>query len=87
MFYGNIVAFDEGLAGDDTVLAAAVWRNLLSHMGTAQDAAAVVAYIRREMLALDRASLDDLFSGRVSFSRALRYDELSHGLPISRPTA
>eukprot|EP00041_Stephanoeca_diplocostata_P007525 m.107376 g.107376 ORF g.107376 m.107376 type:complete len:279 (-) comp16918_c0_seq1:171-1007(-) len=71
MFYGLLFAYDEGLVKDDHVLASAVWRNLFHHTkgtATARDVAQLVAYIRREVHALDGVDAKDLLErGAVSF--------------------
>lgn len=56
MFNGLLFAYDEGIIGDDTVLASALWRNLFAHrreQATAQEVAHVVEYVRRKVKALD----------------------------------
>jgi cytochrome b pre-mRNA-processing protein 3 len=67
-FYGRIAAYDHGLSGGDSVLEAALARNLF---GTAPAApsriAAMAAYLRRETAALDRQPAAELAAGRVSF--------------------
>jgi cytochrome b pre-mRNA-processing protein 3 len=67
-FYGRIAAYDEGLAGDEDALAAAVGRNLYrgADPGAAR-LAAVAGYIRCEAAALEAQDLEDLLGGRVTF--------------------
>lgn len=67
-FYGRIAAYDEGLASDDDVLAAALGRNLYrgADPGAAR-IAAIAGYVRRETAALDGQDLADLLTGRVRF--------------------
>ena len=67
-FYGRLAAYDEGLAGDDDVLAAALGRNLYrgADPGAAR-LAAVAGYIRSEAAALEAQDLEDLLGGRVRF--------------------
>ncbi|EDQ89140.1 uncharacterized protein MONBRDRAFT_32573 [Monosiga brevicollis MX1] len=63
MFYGLIFAYDEGVAGDDMTLAAALWRNMF-HDARAdvdgQKLAVMVEYVRREMLRLDQTDVAKL---------------------------
>ncbi|KAH7110560.1 ubiquinol-cytochrome C chaperone-domain-containing protein [Dendryphion nanum] len=64
-----LLAYDEGLVKGDPWLAAAVWRNLL---GAREDVnfeklAEIVAYMRREMAALDQASHDEVAQGMWKF--------------------
>ena len=52
-FYGIIFAFDEGLIQDDTILAAAIWRNLMNarkHDLRMEDVADVVADVVRHVV-------------------------------------
>lgn len=67
-FYGRIAAYDEGLAGDEDALAAALGRNLYrgADPGAAR-LAAVAGYIRCEAAALEAQDLEDLLGGRVRF--------------------
>ncbi len=67
-FYGRVAAYDEGLAGSDDVLAAALGRNLYrgADPGAAR-LAAVAGYIRCEAAALEAQHLEDLLGGRVTF--------------------
>eukprot|EP00912_Choanoflagellata_sp_UC4_P001920 UC4_evm2s1233 len=70
-FYGIVFAFDEGILEGDAVLAAAIWRNLMNarkHDLRMEDLAIMVAYIRREVKALDEMSSDDVLrKGIVRF--------------------
>eukprot|EP00041_Stephanoeca_diplocostata_P007526 m.107394 g.107394 ORF g.107394 m.107394 type:complete len:103 (-) comp16918_c0_seq3:171-479(-) len=67
----NVTHLTPGLVKDDHVLASAVWRNLFHHTkgtATARDVAQLVAYIRREVHALDGVDAKDLLErGAVSF--------------------
>eukprot|EP00045_Choanoeca_perplexa_P003532 m.31742 g.31742 ORF g.31742 m.31742 type:complete len:261 (+) comp12097_c0_seq3:104-886(+) len=71
MFHGLLFAYDEGLEGDDTVLAAALWRNLFHDSKTdlnVEDLASMVAYVRREMAALDMVDAEQLIGeGKHTF--------------------
>lgn len=71
MFYGLLFAYDEGLAKDDQVLAAAVWRNLFhasKATATLHDVTLVVEYIRRELAALEKFESDTMLkTGSIQF--------------------
>lgn len=67
-FYGRILSYEAGLAGDDSVLAAALARNVfgtVSALGSAADAMA--AYVRCAVRALRSQSASDLLAGDISF--------------------
>ena len=67
-FYGRIAAYDEGLAGDDGMLVAALQRNLYRGSdGDPAGCAALASYVRRETAALEDQKLDDILAGRVTF--------------------
>jgi len=75
--YGRIAAYEEGLGGNDQVLAAALARNLFGTVtARRQDLAAFCAYLRREAASLARQPLADLRRGRVAFG-ALTQAQLS----------
>jgi len=67
-FYGRIAAYEEGLAGDDSVLQPALARNLF---GTAPPPPALLEamadYVRREAERLNRQSTEELLAGHLSF--------------------
>lgn len=67
-FYGRVAAYEQGLAGDDAVLQAALARNLF---GTAAPThprlAAMADYLRREAAGLDRRGTAELLAGDVAF--------------------
>lgn len=71
-FYGRLAAYDEALAGDGSAeaLTEALRRNLFrgDASGTAPAALAAIAeYLCREAAALERARLEDLLAGNMSF--------------------
>lgn len=67
-FYGRLSAYDEGLAGNDDTLAAALGRNLYRGAGPgAAGLAAVAGYIRRAAAALETQDVNELLAGRVTF--------------------
>jgi cytochrome b pre-mRNA-processing protein 3 len=67
-FYGRIGAYEEGLAGDDSALRAALARNLY---GTVSESApfigAMALYVRDSVEELRRQPATELFAGRVLF--------------------
>jgi cytochrome b pre-mRNA-processing protein 3 len=67
-FYGRICAYEEGLAGNEAALQAALARNLF---GTVSEPApfvcAMAHYVRRAVTELRRQSTPDLLAGRISF--------------------
>jgi cytochrome b pre-mRNA-processing protein 3 len=75
-FYGRVVAYEAGLAGDDAVLMAALRRNLFG--STEGDASGVAAldgvlagaarYLRRQAAALATEPLPALLAGEVRFA-------------------
>ncbi len=67
-FYGRISAYEAGLEGDDDVLSGALKRNLYGNSNYKRDClTAMVAYMRREALALDAMALDRLLAKGPSF--------------------
>lgn len=68
-FYGRIVAYEQGLAGDDAILCAALARNLYGTVVPSDRALATAArYLRRQTAALAAAPLDRLLAGEVPFA-------------------
>ena len=67
-FYGRIRAYEDGLAGDDAALNAALARNLYG-TATASDMqlARVAAYLRREVEGLAGQSAAALLAGAMTF--------------------
>jgi cytochrome b pre-mRNA-processing protein 3 len=67
-FYGRIAAYEQGLAGDDSVLQPALARNLF---GTAPPTpprlAAMARYARRELERLNQQDAAELLAGQVRF--------------------
>lgn len=69
-FFGGIVAYDEGLLGDDQVLASALWRNLFYRRADAdvQSLALMVDYVRRQIQHLEQQSSDSfLLDGTIKW--------------------
>jgi cytochrome b pre-mRNA-processing protein 3 len=67
-FYGRVAAYEQGLAGDDSVLLAALARNLFGtappHPARLQ---AMAGYMRREAARLNEEGAEELLAGRLSF--------------------
>ena len=67
-FYGRIQAYEEGLAGDDSVLGAALARNVF---GTVPQpipfSEAMAAYVRDTVEELQGQSVTELLAGRILF--------------------
>jgi cytochrome b pre-mRNA-processing protein 3 len=75
-FYGRIVAYERGLAGDDAVLDDALRRNLYGTATPAPEAvAAMTRYVRGEAAALARQPLESFLSGEVRFDVELSENE------------
>ena len=67
-FYGRILSYEAGLAGDDSVLAAALARNVFGTACAPQPAADRMAvHVRCAVRALRSQSVSDLLAGDISF--------------------
>jgi cytochrome b pre-mRNA-processing protein 3 len=67
-FYGRVRAYEEGLAGSDEALAAALARNLYgTASATAEQLAGVVGYVRREVASLAAQPSASLLAGSLVF--------------------
>jgi len=67
-FYGRIRAYEDGLAGDDAMLSAALARNLYGTAPASPDALdRATAYLRREAESLAALPAAVLVAGRVTF--------------------
>jgi cytochrome b pre-mRNA-processing protein 3 len=68
-FSGRVRAYDDGLAGDDSELCAALSRNLYgTAAATPEQLERVAAYLRREVANLSRQLLVELLAGTVIFN-------------------
>jgi cytochrome b pre-mRNA-processing protein 3 len=68
-FYGRIKAYDEGLAGDDAMLAEALRRNLYGTVEPRPEAvAAMVRYLRHQVEALAPQPAENFFSNNIKFA-------------------
>lgn len=74
-FRGLLLAYDEGIVGDDTVLASALWRNMFhacKETANAQDVALLLEYVRKEVKSFDgQSSTPMLDRGVVQFGAFL----------------
>ncbi|XP_077294188.1 ubiquinol-cytochrome c reductase complex assembly factor 1 [Arctopsyche grandis] len=62
-FQAAIISYDEGLLGNDMVLAGAIWRRFFSmEHDNAADIETIVKYIRRQVMALDDIPKEKFFS-------------------------
>ncbi len=67
-FYGRVAAYEEGLSGDDSVLQAALARNLYGTASPPPGGLDMMAlYLRRAAERLRRQSAAELLAGEVSF--------------------
>jgi cytochrome b pre-mRNA-processing protein 3 len=67
-FYGRILSYEAGLAGDDSALAGAIARNVFGTVSEEQSAAGdLAAYVRSAVRALESRSAADLLAGDISF--------------------
>jgi cytochrome b pre-mRNA-processing protein 3 len=67
-FYGRVSAYQEGLAGDDSVLHPALARNLYgTELPDIALLEAMAVYVRREAARLSRESAEELLAGNLSF--------------------
>ena len=68
-FYGRILSYEAGLAGDDSALAVALARNVFGTVSLHECAADdLAAYVRGAVRALRSQSADDLLAGAISFA-------------------
>ena len=67
-FYGRIVAYEQGLAGGDGPLGEALRRNLYGTVSPPPETiVAMTGYVRRQAVALTRATPALLLSGEINF--------------------
>jgi len=71
-FYGRILSYEAGLAGDDPVLAAALARNIFGTISAPESVVgAMAAYVRGAISELRNQRGDDLLASNVSFATPL----------------
>ncbi|KXN66770.1 hypothetical protein CONCODRAFT_80399 [Conidiobolus coronatus NRRL 28638] len=71
-FRGSTIAFDEGMCKDDAVLAAALWRNMLSTVKGDQidtGLAYLVRYVRMQLKYVESIPSDQLKKGDLQFPK------------------
>src|SRR5580765_2045018 len=87
-FYGRIAAYEQGLAGDNSVLEPALARNLF---GTAPPTpprlAAMAGYVRREAARLNRQDAAELLAGEVRFGDPPRIAAMPEAISETAPGA
>ncbi|KAJ2091424.1 Ubiquinol cytochrome-c reductase assembly protein Cbp3 [Coemansia sp. RSA 986] len=66
-FKGTVMSLDQGFASSDAVLAAAVWRNMLPDDGMVLQVGEITRFIRSQLAALDKRSVDDLIANKFKF--------------------
>ena len=67
-FFGRVAAYDEGLAGDDEILAEALRRNVYGTISIPLDALKLmVRYTRRQDLQCQTCPGDSLLAGNIAF--------------------
>jgi len=69
---GVMAAYDEGLVRGDAMMAAAVWRNIFkaSEEVDVEKIAEIVAYLRREVLKLEKIEDERIAAAAVQFGRS-----------------
>ena len=80
-FYGRVLSYEAGLAGDDSALAAALARNIFGTVAAPVCAAnGMAAYVRCTVRGLRRQSAAELLAGDISFEipSGRRPNALSH---------
>jgi cytochrome b pre-mRNA-processing protein 3 len=71
-FYGRVLSYEAGLAGDDSALAAALARNILRSVCAPESVVGgMAAYVRGAVGELRRQRADDLLAGNVSLATPL----------------
>jgi len=71
-FYGRILSYEAGLAGDDSVLAAALARNIFGTVSAPESVVgAMAAYVRGAVRELRSQRADDLLAGDVRLATPL----------------
>ncbi|XP_062271477.1 ubiquinol-cytochrome-c reductase complex assembly factor 1 [Scomber scombrus] len=86
-FYAAIFGYDEGILADDTVLAAALWRNLFNYQcDDPKQLEDMVEYVRKQMQYIDALDGEDLMlTGEVKW-RPLVEENAQSILKVATPT-
>ncbi|KAJ2391068.1 Ubiquinol cytochrome-c reductase assembly protein Cbp3 [Coemansia sp. RSA 2559] len=66
-FKGTVMSLDQGFATSDAVLAAAIWRNVLPADGMVLQIDQITGFVRSQLAALDKCSVDDLIAKKFAF--------------------
>ncbi|RKO92270.1 ubiquinol-cytochrome C chaperone-domain-containing protein, partial [Blyttiomyces helicus] len=68
-YYGQTLAYDEGLYYGDAVMAGALWRNLFASKKVDPTILeAVLVYVREQLRAVDAADRSDILNGKFQFA-------------------
>jgi hypothetical protein len=68
-FYGRIVSYEQGLAGDDEALAEGLRRNLYGTVAPRPETLVqMIGYMRRQVEALNAEPVEKFFAGEVNFA-------------------
>ncbi|XP_056607272.1 ubiquinol-cytochrome-c reductase complex assembly factor 1 [Triplophysa dalaica] len=86
-FYAAIFGYDEGILSDDSVLAAALWRNLFNRQcEDPRQLELMVEYVRKQMQFIDALECEDLLlTGEVKW-RPLVEENAQSILKVASPT-
>lgn len=86
-FYAAIFGYDEGILADDSVLAAALWRNLFNYQcEDPKQLELMVEYVRKQMQYIDALDGEDLMlTGEVKW-RPLVEENAQSILKVATPT-
>ncbi|XP_054473045.1 ubiquinol-cytochrome-c reductase complex assembly factor 1 [Anoplopoma fimbria] len=86
-FYAAIFGYDEGILSDDSVLAAALWRNLFNcECEDPNQLELMVGYVRKQMQYIDALDGDDMIlTGEVNW-RPLLEENAQSILKVASPT-
>ncbi|KAJ2552557.1 Ubiquinol cytochrome-c reductase assembly protein Cbp3 [Coemansia sp. RSA 1933] len=66
-YKGTVMSLDQGFATSDAVLAAALWRNVLPAEDMVLQIDEITRFVRSQLAALDKCSLDDLIANKFVF--------------------
>jgi cytochrome b pre-mRNA-processing protein 3 len=81
-FYGRVAAYDEGLEGDDTILMAALSRNVYRRSEpSAEQVSQLTTYFRNQLAAVEQHHLTALTDGDPGF---IEFEPRSEGSPDVR---
>ncbi|KAJ3041649.1 hypothetical protein HDV00_008926 [Rhizophlyctis rosea] len=70
-YYGQVLAYDEGLYHEgDAILAAALWRNVFgaNKPANATDLELLLTYVRRQLQQAEQIDRDEILGGKFAFA-------------------